>query len=342
MAAAPITTATLTGKAHHDVEEAIRKLVAAANAQATGLSTLVDHLHGQPTPLTLAQIQAGLSVTGTHPLNVIQLLGAGGGIVRTGPHTSRLTAPATTPGQLFYETDRQQFYVATGTVWLWAAGFTHYVAASGLPADLGPNDAGFPAWGIDTGLLYVFSGNLFHIRAGIILDVFANRQATPFSNGYDTGVIFVATDRGGQAWRVDYGVTDWLLIKGWGAAMQGTITGPDQKPSLGANDAGFRFYSTDFRREYTWSGAAWADSPGQDLRSIVAMFTTDPGAGWYPMDGASHTISTSTGGTSTDTPPDFVSINAFMRSASSFGGTGTFGTTGSDYHYGDVRPFRRG
>lgn len=59
-------------------------------------------------------------------------------------HSTRLTtsAAAYANGSLFYETDRNAWYVAIAGTWTWMAGL-YSATQLQLPADLGANDAGF-------------------------------------------------------------------------------------------------------------------------------------------------------------------------------------------------------
>jgi hypothetical protein len=58
-------------------------------------------------------------------------------------HATRgnLAGSSVVPGSIFYETDRTLYYVAQGGAWRYLAG-VFQVPQTGLPTDLGPNDAG--------------------------------------------------------------------------------------------------------------------------------------------------------------------------------------------------------
>lgn len=250
-------------------------------------------------------ISLALSVAGTNPINIQTLLGAGGQTF-VGIHDERIVRTGDPAATLFYETDRQALYImdAAAQNWLWAASFPAigaYVVEAGLFSDLGSSDAGFPAWGIDTGLLYVWSGAVWHVRAGVMRGAFAARPA-PFV-GVDAEVIYVATDRGNQAWRLDYAANDWILLEGWGQPTEGGIGGITG--GLGANDVGYRYYANDYARVYVWTGAAYTDAPGSDARFGYVDYqggAPDLPAGWIAANGALQTASTSTGGTAPFTP----------------------------------------
>jgi hypothetical protein len=123
----------------------------------------------------------------------------------------------------------------------------------------------------------------------------------------------------------------WLLLEGYGTPMTGTIN-PDEKPDdlddgtdivLNTDDTGFRFHSTDFEREFRWSGLIWEDAPGEPARQQIVFYQATPDrAGWAPCNGATTSLSTSGGDVVAFTPPDLMSPQYFLRSNSSAGGTG--------------------
>lgn len=59
-------------------------------------------------------------------------------------HSTRLTTPAASyaNGSLFYETDRNAWYIAVSGTWVWVAGLYSATQVQ-IPADLDTNDAGF-------------------------------------------------------------------------------------------------------------------------------------------------------------------------------------------------------
>lgn len=244
-------------------------------------------------------------------------------------------------GTLWWETDRTALYqvqVSSTNVVAWVLLKTRPMrdTLANRPSDLVTNDAGFLFVATDEGVTYRWSGSAWVYHAGTYGAAFSAR---PAAGSADEGMIFLATDRGYQAWRKT--ATVWKLMPGWGGPMRGTLD-PDQKPgSLGTDDAEFLFYSTDFDRTYRWTGSAWADAPGEPPRRMIAFFETAPSTGWRLCDGtASVTITTATGGTTTLTVPDLTTNTRFVRSNTSTG-TGTFGTTGSNYNYYDALPYLR-
>lgn len=150
------------------------------------------------------------------------------------------------------------------------------------------------------------------------------------------GALFIESDRLAiyQA-RLVGGAAKWVWVGG--GPLAGTLA--NLTTGLGANDAGFVYYATNFDRVYRWSGSAWADAPGQEPRGQIVYFPaslTDaagnamvPGAGWQLCDGtAGVSISTPIGGTSTITVPNLTGSNRFLRSVSgATGGTGGAATT---------------
>lgn len=138
------------------------------------------------------------------------------------------------------------------------------------------------------------------------------------------GELFLATDRNNVAF-ISNGAT-WKYAFG---VQYGTLS-PDTKPTLTSNDTGYRFRSTDFAREYYWTGSAWDDSPGQPARWVVAFSVVNGslGTGWHKLDGtASVPYSNADGTTGTTTLPDFITNKRFARSNSTVGGAGGSATT---------------
>lgn len=178
---------------------------------------------------------------------------------------------------------------------------------------------------------------------GFMRDLFSARPlAADLNNANDAtdydGMWFRATDRGDQAWRFTgvKGFSTWVLQQDYGEPMDGTLS-PDQKPTLTTNDDGFRFFSTDFNREYIWSGTAWADAPTAPPRFEIGFFTgtPEPSTGWQLCDGSSVTRSTAVGGTQgAFAVPSLTAANRFIQSGAAAGATGgsathTHGVSGS-------------
>ena len=100
----------------------------------------------------------------------------------------------------------------------------------------------------------------------------------------------------------------------------GTLSADTKPTGLGQKDAGFRFFATDFNREYQWSGSAWADAPSAATRFLVGFFPQaqqpEPGIGWSRCSGASVFRSTSVGLTiyyNTPVIPDLTGMRAWIR-----------------------------
>lgn len=105
---------------------------------------------------------------------------------------------------------------------------------------------------------------------------------------------------------------------------------PDTKPAdLGARDAGFLVYSTDFNRPFTWNGAGWQDGPGAESRHQVVFFASVPSPfpGWQLCDGSTVNRTTSAGGMTSLTVPDLITARRVLRANSAAGGVGGAATT---------------
>lgn len=254
-------------------------------------------------------IRQALQVGGAAPLSITNLLGSTPVSLLLGTHAERLNTP-TIDSALFYETDRQSFYRASAGAWIFAFGSYLGTTDAAKPSDLGSGDDGFLYSAVTTsGLVWRWSGAAWHVLAGIIQDTFGNRPAVASVDG---GVIFEATDYGNQAWIPNF-VGAWVLLEGWGGPLRGTIS-PDQKPGgLGAGDVGFRFFATDYNREYRWTGAGWADGPGAESRFQYVNFDVNvPDTnGWILANGIAQTRSTAGGGTAAFTPANIA--NNYVR-----------------------------
>lgn len=259
-----------------------------------------------------------------------------------GLHADRLT---TSPGEhaegiLFWETDRAALYqvqLVSGTK-EWVLLMCRPLRTSAArPGDLGTNDTGFTWFQSTGGYEERWSGTNWNFYRGSLVDTFANIPDPALA---DRGFLFIASDFGEHVWRK--GATQWELLEGVGGPMRGTLS-PDQKPAAGTletaniTSVGFRFFSTDFDREYRFDGVAYADSPGQPMRGQIVYFTSGilPGTGWALCDNTAGVArSTSTGGTTTFTTPDITTNNRFIRAVS--GATG--GQAGSVTHTHKVNP----
>lgn len=242
--------------------------------------------------------------------------GAAANTVIVGTHAERLGIATVrlTEGTLFLETDRTAIYRLVSNVWLMAGSFSVFDFLANRPTDLAAIDTGFLFMAADQGVLYRWTGLVWVYMAGVYR---ALRSQRPLPGNCDTGMIFQATDQGGQAWIKENTSNDWVLLQGWGDPMSGTLP-PAISPV--ARDAGFRYRSTDFDRVYRWTGSAWEDYPGQPTRGIMVFATASLGTGWHACDGASVTISTATAGITTVTVPNFIGL--FPRANSSAGGSG--------------------
>jgi hypothetical protein len=298
-----------------------------AQPQITGaprVETLPDPLLSQDGQLANYQGTLYYFNASTQPRQWIPL-GALGTVLQV-THAQRLaTYPAagSPAGTILWETDRAALYatrlVAGIPVWVLLMTRPLRDVLGNRPADLGANDVGYLYFASDEGVLYRWSGGAWNYYMGSLVDIAANLPAAALA---DRGFIFIASDYGYQIWRK--GLVTWEVMPGWGGPMSGTIS-PDQKPGgLAATDAGFRFFSTDFKRMYKWTGASWLDQQDRsDPRFRIEFFDgLAPGAGWALCDGSVVTSSLSSGGTSTYTTPDLLTANRFLRSNNAAGGTG--------------------
>lgn len=242
-------------------------------------------------------------------------------------------------GTLFWEVDRTAMYLVeqSGGVLVWVLLFTrpYRDTLANRPSDLAGHDVGFLFQNSLNGVGYIWSGAAWLAYSGLFIDVFANR---PLPATVQPGILFAATDRGLQVWYLN-AVLQWQVFPGWGGPMAGTLS-PNTKPTLTAADVGFVFQSTDFDRLYVWTGAAWADAPGEPTRFQIAFFQVTPGTGWALCDGSATTASTAGGSTTPFTTPDLVTGTPFVN-LSNATGSGTFGTTGTNYNFTTLLPYVR-
>lgn len=289
--------------------------------QIGALATRVTSPAAQP-PLTaaqLAQIAKELSATGSAPLVVSNLPGAGGSSLLVGTHAQRLiTQPSTNAS--FYESDRHALYSASGNVWVLVGSCPEMevTGVGALPSDLGGNDAAFYALDTETGAVWLWDGAVWHWHTGILYGPIASRPVAFV--GCDAGVIYVASDLGYLAWHLSYASGAWVLIEGWGGPVTGNLSAI---PTPTINDVGYLYFAQDFDRLYGWNGTAWQDYPGQPTRGQVCLFGAGvgPGTGWALCNGSNATFSTSSGGTASIATPNLLST--FLYGASSAGTTGS-------------------
>lgn len=291
MAAGRVTLSTQLNDAEHTrpVVQGLRDLAGATNTQQALVAALVQRVGAIRVP-TMAEIQQALSSTGTNPVNPPIRPGSGvspsgtGTTIYFGSHAQRTALVLpATLPILFIETDRYALY-------------------EGL--------VGSSPW--------LFLGNVL----GPFTDtIFAadNRPADLGAN--DAGFIFEGSDANNAWWR--WSGAAWIFqIGSTGVPLEVTLS-PDTRPTLTANDVGFRIWATDYRRLYVWSGAAWAEGQHNDSRYQIGFFDVAPDQnGWYICDGAVVSRSTSTAGVTNYTTPDLLTDNRFLRSANAASGTG--------------------
>ena len=138
----------LAGVVPGPADEAIRIAFDNLYALRTNISAVQSSIPA-PGP-TLAQIQAALTQTGTHPLNVTGLQGAASSAAATtivNIHSVRINTQAGThAGWFFVETDRNNaLYVSNGSVWVLVWGIVTLLQSqvAAFAATLTANDAGF-------------------------------------------------------------------------------------------------------------------------------------------------------------------------------------------------------
>jgi hypothetical protein len=282
---------TLTGKIHYDVERAIKDLAAQSNKLDTTTAALATRLNNQPPPLTLAQIKAALSATGSHPLNLTALLsgpggGSGGGnVVLVDQIANRPAFASVDIGTLFAATDRgYQTWRASAVAWSLLPGWGGPMVGTAFgpnqrPVGLGPLDAGFAFRGTDAGdAVWIWSGTAFVYEVGT------------------------------------------------GFPVEGTLPFPFP---LTATDVGFSAWSTDYHRLYVWSGAGWAEGEHNDARYQVGWFAQAPDQhGWFLCTGATVQQSTATAGLAAFVTPNLIGV--FPRGNNAAGGTGGHAATVTD------------
>jgi hypothetical protein len=73
---------------------------------------------------------------------------------------------------------------------------------------------------------------------------------------------------------------------------------------LGAQDAGFLFYATNYYRLYRWTGSAWTYADSELPEKFITTYPGTVPTGWALCDGSSVTVSKSDGTTQSFTTPD--------------------------------------
>jgi len=166
------------------------------------------------------------------------------------------------------------------------------------------------------------AGNL----ATVLHNTHAARVASFPASDYDAGVQYFETDRG-VFYRTDG--TDWLYTSGEMRAVLGA-----EPTDLGADDAGFRLFVTDYRHRVYWTGSAWDWADG-DVPGRLAHFAADPGVGWGVLDGTTYDLLTvgATLGTSSFVSPNpggaYLKDGAYTGSVNAASGTTGTGNTGT-------------
>jgi hypothetical protein len=114
--------------------------------------------------------------------------------------------------------------------------------------------------------------NTFNLNAGGAVAIHS-----ALHNGGDIGSAYSS----GSVVNLLYDGTAWLdLSQFQGGYAEGTLS-PDQRPSLGATNGGFLFWSTDFSLLYLWTGGAWellSDALGAWAAPSLLNSWTDIGA----------------------------------------------------------------
>lgn len=96
------------------------------------------------------------------------------------------------------------------------------------------------------------------------------------------------------------------------------------QPSLGAGDAGYIGWVTDFGHAVRWTGAVWEFAPGDPGNGFFQHYAIAPQAvGWQECDGTATTYLTVGGATLTATaitPPDLKTTGAYLKSGAAYTG----------------------
>jgi len=103
---------------------------------------------------------------------------------------------------------------------------------------------------------------------------YANRPAASQQSSYNA--YYWATDQDSLYFCEE---STWAYI---GGLMFGTVYSSDERPTLVAADAGFRFYGTDVEQLFIWDGSAWVTHHphygsmyGDEISQAVAVAATD-------------------------------------------------------------------
>ncbi len=93
----PVILPTINGQATPNVETAIARLKSHADLLESTVTQIHQTVQAMPAPLTLAEIQAALSATGSHPLNLTGLQGQSNAVAATNTAVARI--PVAVPVQ---------------------------------------------------------------------------------------------------------------------------------------------------------------------------------------------------------------------------------------------------
>ena len=145
-----------------------------------------------------------------------------------------------------------------------------------------------------------------------ITDTHANRIT---ASAYSAGSFYYETDRNAlYICQLSGSTQTWQWCAG---TMRGTLS-PDLKPGdLGAADAGFRFYATDYFHLYRWTGAAWefGEADGGSQFIVVGATGTAPTGGlWQVCDGTAVNCAQANGTLASVTTPNLAG-DVFIRGA---------------------------
>lgn len=103
--------------------------------------------------------------------------------------------------------------------------------------------------------------------------------------------------------------------------------------NLGSDNAGFRYFITDYGHSVTWDGSAWDWTPGDDGNGFLVPFPVTPSqAGWGLCDGSSYTylIMGATITTGSFTTPNLTGSPAYIKAGAAYAGiTAKAGSTGT-------------
>jgi hypothetical protein len=97
------------------------------------------------------------------------------------------------------------------------------------------------------------------------------------------GGLYYETDRGVYyVARMVSNVATWVYQSGYMSVVQASLP-----TGLGASDAGFLAWVTDYGHILQWSGSAWGWAPGEQGSGMDVFFEVDPtGVGWHLVDGS--------------------------------------------------------